>query len=278
MPLMLGRKLHTESINMTTPIQRALAFLRADLLRNIVLLKTLGLFPDAVQCHYCEDGGGAGVLILLPTAVSSFDRHTYPTTHYVVLLSATSQAAVRQLLAFVPRDTPLVFKLIDDADRQTIEQVVSLRRTTAFISYTAPLGSHFRPSGDVRVTEQIDPACYALYAEQGHSPQDLAQYAAAGTLGFAVYRDAAPIASCFAYRNYDTVHEIAGVYTLPSHRRHGHARQIVETALHTLARRQFIPRYQVHEGNHASIQLAESIGLRRFVTMEHWLTTPVAPC
>ena len=47
MPLMLGRKLHTESINMTTPIQPALAFLRADLLRNIVLLKTLGLFPDA---------------------------------------------------------------------------------------------------------------------------------------------------------------------------------------------------------------------------------------
>jgi len=258
---------------MTTPIQRALAFLRADALRNIVLLKMLALFPDAVECRYCEDGGGAGVLILLPTAVSSFDRHTYAATDYVVLLSATSQVVVRQLLAFVPRDRPLVFKLIDDADRQTIEQVVGLQRATAFISYTAPPGSRFRAASAVRVTEQIDPACYPLYAEQGHSPDDLAQYAAAGALGFTVYRDAAPIASCFAYRNYDTVYEIAGVYTLPSERRQGHARQIVETALHTLANRGYIARYQVHEANHASIRLAESIGLRRFVTMEHWLTT-----
>ena len=48
---------------------------------------------------------------------------------------------------------------------------------------------------------------------------------------------------------------------------------LVECALHTLALRQYIPRYQVHEHNQTSIQLAEAIGLRRFVTIEHWLTT-----
>jgi hypothetical protein len=58
-----------------------------DVLRNIMLLKMLSLFPDVVQCHYCEDSVGAGVLMLLPTAVSSFDRHTYPATNYVVLLN-----------------------------------------------------------------------------------------------------------------------------------------------------------------------------------------------
>lgn len=49
------------------------------------------------------------------------------------------------------------------------------------------------------------------------------------------------------------------------------AHLLVECALHTLALRQYIPRYQVHEHNQASIQLAEAIGMRRFVTMEHWL-------
>jgi hypothetical protein len=91
---------------MTASIQRALAFLRANVLGNIVLLKMLVLFPNALQCHYYEGGGAAGVLILQPTAISSFDRHAYPATDYVVLLSATSQAAVRQLLAFIPRVDP----------------------------------------------------------------------------------------------------------------------------------------------------------------------------
>ena len=80
-----------------------------------------------------------------------------------------------------------------------------------------------------------------------------------------------PVAACFAYPNYGNVCEIAGVYTIPSERRNGYARQLVETALHALAHRPYIPRYQVQEDNHASIGLAESIGLRRFVTMEHWL-------
>jgi len=257
---------------MATSIQRALVLLRTDIPRNIVLLKMLTLFPDAVECHYCEGDSGIGVLILLPTIVSSFDRHTYPTTDYVVLLSATSHAAVRQLLPFVPRDRPLVVKLIDDADRQTIGRAFALYRATAFISYTTPPGSHFVSHGNVEVSEQIDEACYPLYAAQGHYPDDLAQYAIAGLLTFAVYRDASPIAACFAYRNFDTVYEIAGVYTVPRERRKGHARQLVETALHTLAKRQYIPRYQVHEANHASTRLAESVGLRRFVTMEHWLT------
>src|SRR5262245_377715 len=116
---------------MSTPIQPALDFLSADMLRNIVLLKMLTLFPGAVECHYCEECGGAGVLLLLPTQVFSFDRHTYPSARYVVLLSASSQILVRRLLAFVPQGVPLVFKLLD-GDRQTVAEQFALRRATAF--------------------------------------------------------------------------------------------------------------------------------------------------
>jgi len=257
---------------MITSIQPALDFLSRDTLRNIVLLKMLTLFPDAIECHYYEDHAGAGVLLLLPTQVFSFDRHTYPLNQYVVLISATNQAIVRQLLTFVPQGVPLVFKLLDDADRQTVAQLFALRRATAFVSYTAPAGQHFALSRRVRVSECVDEPCFALYAAQGHSREDMARYfAAGGALAFTIYQAATPIATCFTYPNFGNVYEIAGVHTIPSERRKGYARLLAESALHTLAQRQSIPRYQVHEDNHASIRLAESIGLRRFVTMEHWL-------
>ena len=258
---------------MPIQIQPALAFLSMNLLRNIVLLKMLTLFPDAVECHYCEDHAGAGVLLLLPTQAVSFDRHSYPSTQYVVLLSATSQNLVRQLLTFVPQGVPLVFKLLDDADRQTVAQLFALRRATAFVSYTAPVSQHFALSSSVRVSEHVYEPCFALYAAQGHSREDMSSYFAAGAaLAFTIYQEATPIATCFTYPNFGDVYEIAGVYTIPSERRQGYARLLVESALHTLALRQCIPRYQVHEDNHASIRLAEALGLRRFVTMEHWLT------
>ena len=79
------------------------------------------------------------------------------------------------------------------------------------------------------------------------------------------------VATCFAYPNFSSVYEIGGVYTIPSERRKGYARLLVETALHRLALRQCIPRYQAHEDNYGSIKLAEALGLQHFVTMEHWL-------
>jgi hypothetical protein len=257
---------------MPMQIQLAISFLSTNTLRNIVLLKMLNLFPNAVECHYCEEHGGAGVLVLLPTQTFSFDRHTYPFTQYVVLLSATSQDVVYRLLAFVPRGVQLVFKLLDDADRQTVGEQFALRRATAFISYTALADQRFALSNGVRISERVDEACFALYAAQGHSREDMASYVATGSaLTYTIYRDTTPIAACFSYPNFGSVHEIAGVYTIPSERRKGYARLLVEGALHTLAQRQSISRYQVHEVNQASIALAEAIGLHRFVTMEHWL-------
>ena len=40
-------------------------FLRCDVLRNIVPLKMLAAYPDAIQAQYHEDGAEAGALLLL---------------------------------------------------------------------------------------------------------------------------------------------------------------------------------------------------------------------
>jgi GNAT superfamily N-acetyltransferase len=258
---------------MHAPTQQALAFLRRDVLRNIVALKMLAAYPQAVQLHYHEDRAGAGALLLLPTHVSPFDRRTYPSTDYVVLLSATHPAIARSLLARVPDGCALVFKLIASSDREVVERRFPLMRATAYISYTASAGSQFTAADEVVVSERVDERCFDLYAAQGYARDEVQRSFSTGqALSFALYRRDAPVAACFAYRNFEHVYEIGGVYTLPDERRRGHARKIVETALHALVGRGYLPRYQVHELNQPSIRLAEAIGLKPFVTMEHWLS------
>jgi GNAT superfamily N-acetyltransferase len=257
---------------MANPIQPALAFLRRDLLRNIVALKMLDAYHDAMEVYVHADRFGEGVLLLLPTYVSPFDRRTYPSTDYVVLLSATHPAVVRSLLPRIPDGCALVFKLTDAGDRQVIEQRFALSRATAYISYTAPAGREFTASDAAVVSERVDERCFELYAAQGYEREEVERYFSAGqALSFALYRQDAPIAACFAYPNFEHIYEIGAVYTLPDERRRGHARVLVETALHLLGRRGYLPRYQVHEINQPSIRLAQTIGLEPFVIMEHWL-------
>jgi hypothetical protein len=45
---------------------------------------------------------------------------------------------------------------------------------------------------------------------------------------------------------------------------------VVRTALAEIARRGFVPRYQVEESNVASIALARAIGLEPFWTITHY--------
>jgi GNAT superfamily N-acetyltransferase len=256
---------------MQEQLHRALTFLSCDVLKNIVLLKMLHAYPNAIRCYYTESPAAAGVLLLLPTQASAFDSQTYPASKFVVFLSTTDPAAAQALLLHIPRDCNLVFKLMDARDQAAVEHQFPLRRITSYLSYTSPAGSDFPRSPHISVADTIDPRCLNLYAEQGHSPKEVQEYfTSEQALSFALYQGHIPISVCFAYRNFGEVWEIGGVYTMESKRRQGYARQVVETALHVLLRYNRIPRYQVHESNRPSIHLAENLGLRRFVTMEHF--------
>jgi len=256
---------------MQEQLHRALTFLRRDTLKNIVLLKMLHAYPSAIRCYYTESPAAAGVLLLLPTQASAFDSQAYPASQFVVFLSTTAPAAVLALLHYFPTDCNLVFKLMDAHDQAAVERQFPLKRITSYISYTSPAGSDFPRSPHISVADTIDPRCLDLYAEQGHSPEAIqATFTSDQALSFALYQDHILISVCFAYYNFGEVWEIGGVYTMESKRRQGYARQMVETVLHVLLRHNRIPRYQVHESNRPSIHLAENLGLRRFVTMEHF--------
>ncbi|MFN8486670.1 MAG: GNAT family N-acetyltransferase [Caldilineaceae bacterium] len=252
--------------------QPLFAFLNQNPLKNIVLLKMLAAYSADCQCFYTEQGTGKGVLLLLPTPVVPYDRHTYPSTQYLVLLSTTGPAMTEALLPFIPHNCKLICKLMDAHDQTVLRQVFQLQRTTAFISYTAANGSQFTADAEVCVSTQPDDACWAIYGSQGHERASMQPlFAMQQAIAFACYAGATPLSVCFAYQNYAAIWEIGSVYTVENARRQGYARRIVQTALHVLLAQQRIPRYQVHEQNAPSLALAEALSLHRFLTMEHFL-------
>jgi len=261
--------------SLTTEQQAVITFLKQDPLRNIVSLKMLTAYPAAIETHYHEAGTEAAALLLFPTSAFAYDRATYPDLDLVVLLSATTPLAASALLAYIPLEKKLIFKLMDVAVRDLLAEHFVLQRVTAFLSYTATTSERFTPHADIVVADQVDERLYPYFAEQGHDQTELARYFGNGQgRAFTLYGEGEPIAACFTYQNFENVHEIGGVFTLPSARRKGYAQKVVETAVHLLLRRGCLPRYQVHERNQPSIALAERIGLTPFVTVEHWRYMP----
>ncbi len=258
----------------TTTIETALTFLRQDLLRNIVPLKMLAAHPEAIDIHYTNDSGEAGVLLLFPTNAFAYDRQSYPEDNLIALITVTKPTLVQSLLPALPRDQRIIFKLADEAVQATLIQQLPLARVTAFHSYTAAPAHQYTPHANIVESTTPDERLYPFFAAQGHERQDVAEYFAKEGHAFTRYEHGEPVAACFTYQNFESVHEIGGVVTVPTERRKGYAKQVVETAVASLQRRGCIPRYQVHEINGPSIQLAEAIGLQRFVVIEHWRYSP----
>jgi GNAT superfamily N-acetyltransferase len=252
-----------------------LDFLRRDPLRNIVPLKMLTAHPTVIDIHYAQEGEATGVLLLFPTAAFAYDRQTYPDDDLIALVVATMASLVPSLLNALPRDRRVIFKLVDPAIQAAVGQQLPLTRLRAFHSFTAPAARRYRPHPAVVESNAIDAQLLPHLAPLGHEPADLAHYFGDG-LGraFTCYADGAPIAGCFTFQNFATVHEIGGVFTLPAARRMGYAKQVVESAVASLQQRGYIPRYQVHEANLPSIALAQAIGLERFAIVDHWRYQP----
>ncbi len=250
--------------------------LEREPLRNIVLLKHLEAFPEHTTVHRVERHGAAATMVLLEVAASAYDRRTYPTARYAALISSDGAALTRELIQSVPRQVGVVFKLTSDADRDAVaHDFPRLQRTTAVLSFTG--GTGFARDDSVRIVTAPSEAVFAYFGSQKHGRDWLEPLLRSNRAFVCVTGpDEQPYAVCFAFENYRTVWEIGGLYTPPESRGRGYAARIVRTALAELAARGLLPRYQVHDDNIASIRLAESIGLTRFLEITHFLYTPGA--
>ena len=255
---------------MTTTLE----ILERDPMRNIVLLKHLDAFKGHCQLHQLSGASGTGSLVLLEVAASPYDRRTYPTASFAVLISSDDASLTRQLMAFVPERVGVVFKLASDADGDVVASLHAVTETTRVLSFTSR--SAFQADAQVAVTQTPDVEALALFETEQHDRTWLLPLLAAGEAFACVLRSDTKIeTACFAYKNYQQVWEIGGVVTPSQSRRRGYGARVVSTAVAELQRRGLSPRYQVHDGNLASIQLAKSIGLELFLTITHHLRAPV---
>lgn len=252
-----------------------LAYLKQDLLKHIVQLKAFLAYEASTEPHYAKIENAEGGLLLIPTQVTTYESVKYPDTEYMVLIATDTPLVTEQLLDHVPQGIPLIFKFINPQDKAVVAEKYSLKPVASYLSYTCPKTAKFISSSHVVVSKTLDQQLFPLFRENGYGAEEIEGYFHAGRgIAFTIYEMNQPVSVCMAYQNYDTVWEIAGLYTLPQTRRQGHGKQIVATALHTLLAKGYISRYQMIDTNLASKALAESLGLQLFLTTDHYLHYP----
>lgn len=239
-------------------------------LRNVVLLKQLLAYRGHVTSHRIDGSQGAATLIILDTSVSSYDRQAYPGAAVAAFIDSDHPELTVALLAHVPRDVGVVFKLSREADLAAVAARFPVERRTAFVSFTA--AAAIEPDAGVRLTPTPGDGAFALFETQGHERAWLEPLLASGSAFACVLeQDSEAVSVCFAFENHGPVWEVGGVVTAPAHRRKGLGARVVRTALAELSRRKLAPRYQVEEHNAASIRLAHSVGLAPFLTITHYI-------
>ena len=254
-------------------IQDVAGHLEADALKYVVHLKMIEAYSKHLVWYAETVADLSGVVLLLPTPVNAFDAKTYPSSEWIVFLAAPSVELAERLVENVPTQSGVVFKLVDELSKEAVKRLFpEIKRVTAYVSFTT--GGTLDADEFVQISDQLNDRLLPCYQENGHTEQEMRQYFEKGAMTFSLWGKE-PLSTCFAFKNYEEIWEIGGVYTTPAYRRQGLGRRIVKTAISTLRDLGRTPRYVVRETNEASLKLAESMGLERFVTMEHYLYTPL---
>jgi GNAT superfamily N-acetyltransferase len=243
--------------------------LRQDVLRHIVALKMLSSHPEPARLRFLEQGPAWALRAAFPNSGSAYDARNYPGAQFVVLIDGNSVSLMQGLLDDLP-GAELVLKTSHPAIARRAVELGGGRLERAFLSFTA--GQSLPPAA-AQVTDgaALDPELAAAFDHFGGDRNSLERCFQEGARWFALRRGRDVHSACVVYQNFDTVWEVARLFTQPEWRRQGLARCVVGAALRYLLIGQRQPRYQVDSANLASVELARSLGLAEFLRMEHVL-------
>jgi RimJ/RimL family protein N-acetyltransferase len=260
-----------EIFDSSDPFQAStlLANLRIDKRRNAVLLKYHLTLPAQTKAIQIVDHGAIATLLLLDPQASAYDRQTYPDAKTIALIVSDQPTLTDALSAFIPLDQKLIFKLTEEQDAHVLAKKFTLTRATSYFTYMAD--GAFQRDPAVSLERQSRDLPLELFAKQGHDADWLVDMITRQQAFACVYRkEQTTLSACIAFKLDDGLWEIGGVYTLPEQRGLGHARRTVSTAVAELHQSSNLPRYQVAEGNAASIRLAESLSMTCSQRLTHY--------
>nr|WP_229521855.1 GNAT family N-acetyltransferase [Paenibacillus monticola] len=175
------------------------------------------------------------------------------------------------MLDLLPVQAKLVFKLQEEEYRVALAEHFSLHKVRGFISYSTPAGQVFPQDIETVLNHSIDERLIPLWEANQYNIEEITEYFQEGAFSVSVFQEGVAVSTCLAFRNTKLIWEIGAVHTVESARRQRLAQNVVRTAIFHTLNRGYIPRYHVLEDNYASIQLAESIGLKPAVKLEHWI-------
>jgi GNAT superfamily N-acetyltransferase len=254
----------------------AIQLLSGDVFSNLITLKMLTLYPDfctSTAFLRCDDWT---CLTELEVAASHWDRRAYPGWEHVVLLDGNSQDLLHIAFDHAPK-VGSVYKVHDPFTQSLVSRLLGASRRRSFLSYSTMSDMDEPGSSIGAVREYVTLTSEAMlgFSHNGYSGEELAALFQCGASWFGLAVDGHCASQCLIFRNYGHIWEIGGVYTQPEHRHKGYARLVVQAAVRCLRSRDLVPRYQFESNNTASQALAESVGLRHFLTVEHYTTMKV---
>jgi GNAT superfamily N-acetyltransferase len=257
----------------------AIAFLAADKLRNIHLLKMLAVYPGHARLFDINKSGDYAALVRLPVAVAGYDRVHYPDARWIGVISTTRVNLAREVIERTLASTDhvpgrWVFKCMDAAVVDALCSFGAVTRATSFISFTGAANGPCGPKHAVQTAhEPAEPLLEVLAHGGGYAREEvLSFFREADGRGYWIGNAVAPQAVCMSFALQDDIYEIAALYTRPEFRRQGFALSLVSAACNDLRERNRSLRYQAQEDNEPSIRLARRLGLNEFLCVAHWLT------
>ncbi len=254
--------------------KKSVECLKKDLLKHHPTLKYLSLYHDNADVNLIEDDTDWAVLSAMPAGILSYDTAHYPQAETAIFINGTSDRLKYKLLDTLTKRN-YILRLNENLDLSPYNDRFKITNGNSFSFYTCPASDNIHIDGNIDGNSVITDEAAGMIMRNGYNEEDIKKYFQTGAVWFGLKKNGKIISICFIYQNYGDIWEIAGVHTLEEERNKGYARIVVSSALKYILERNLIPVYVPDALNVNSIKLALSLGMNKFLLLEHFLLSPL---
>lgn len=249
---------------------KSVEYLKSNTLKHLSTLKHLFLYKDNVTIDLIEDSLKWALLVKIPTKFLSYDSATYPNANQAIFLNGTSDELKYYLLDKLPDDN-YILRLNENLNLATYKNRFQVAVGNSYVSYSCSSIDDIYRDDMVLGNPNITDKAIDIIKRNGYTEPEIRKYFNNGAIWFGYIIDDIIRSICFVYRNYEDIWEIAGVHTPETERMKGYARIVVTSALAYILDRRLIPRYEADVRNVNSIKLTESLKMKQFLRVDHFL-------
>lgn len=249
---------------------KSVEYLRGNRLKHLSTLKHLLLYQDKITINLVEDSSMWALIAKIPTEFLSYDSVTYPCAKQAIFLNGTSDQLKYYLLENLPKDN-YILRLNERLDLSVLENRFQITIGNSYVSYSSSSIDNTYNDNIVPGNREITDEVINVITRNGYTENELKKHFNNRAIWFGHVINGAIKSVCFVYQNYEDIWEIAGVHTLETERRKGFAHIVVASALTHMFDAGLIPRYEVDIRNANSIRLAENLGMKQFLRIDHYL-------